>query len=151
MATLAQIRAAIVAKLEAVPNVGRVHDHQPFLKTEAKLKELYVTNGQLLGWHIRRVGTRETAPFVSRNVERHRWVIQGFMAFDDTGASELVFDDLVEAIRDAFRADQTLGGMVAGTADEDAAGLQVEDSLPVLFCGVLCHSARLVLVTETYR
>lgn len=151
MSSLAQIRTAIVAKLGTVPNIGCVHDHQPYVKSEAKLRELYVTSGQLLGWHVRRVATRETAPFTGRTIERHRWVIQGFMAFDDTGASELAFDDLVEAIRAAFRADETLGGLVSGTADEDAAGLQVEDSLPVLFCAVLCHSARLVLITETYR
>lgn len=151
MATLAQIRAAIAAKLDAVPGMGRVHDHQPYLKTEQRLKELYQAGDHLNGWFVRRIGTRETSPFVGRAIEHHRWLIQGFMAFDGTGSSELAFDDQVEAIRDAFRADETLGGLVASTASQDAAGVQVEDSLPVMFCGVLCHSARLILVTETYR
>ncbi|MBF0093989.1 MAG: hypothetical protein HQL34_05530 [Alphaproteobacteria bacterium] len=150
MTTLSQVRAAIVAKLLSVPGVGQVHDHQPFLKTEAKLRELYVANGLLLGWHVRRIGTRETSPSVGRFVERHLWLIQGVMAFDDSGASELAFDGLIEAIRAAFRADETLSGLVGGTADQEVAGIQVEDSLPVMFCGVLCHSARLTLTTTLY-
>lgn len=150
MATLAQIRAALVAKLVAIPGIGRVHDHQPYLKTEQKLKDLYLDNGRLLGWHVRRVGTHEVSPAVGRFIERHLWLIQGIMAFDDTGASELAFDDLIEAIRTAIRNDETLSGLVGGTADTDSAGVQVEDSLPVLFCGVLCHSVRLTLTTFNY-
>lgn len=150
MVALADIRAAIAATLRAVPNIGVVHDHEPYLKTEAKLRELYVEGGLLLGWHFRRVATREVSPAIGRAIERHAWQIRGFMAFNDAGTSEVAFDDLIEAIRDAFRADETLGG-AASTIDDEAAGIQVEDSGPVMFCGVLCHSARLALTTTNYR
>lgn len=149
MTRIAAIRAAIVAKMAAIPDIGIVHAHQPWLKTEARLKDLYVSNGQLRGWFVRRIATAETSPALGTAIEVHRWRIQGFMALDDTGSSELAFDDLIEAIRDAFRADETLGGEISGTATKDGTGIQVEDSLPVAFCGVLCHSALLALSTKS--
>jgi hypothetical protein len=79
----------------------------------------------------------------------NRWRISGFMSLEDSSASEIVFDNLVEAVCDAFRSDETLGGLIAGTVMDspNVAGIQVEDSGPVMFAGVLCHSARLVLYT----
>jgi hypothetical protein len=83
----------------------------------------------------------------------NKWRISGFLSLDDANQSEIVFDNLVEAVCDAFRADETLGGLIAGTVmdNPNVAGIQVEDSGPVMFAGVLCHSARLVLYTWHIR
>lgn len=149
MTTLDDIRDSIISRLQSVQEIGRVHNHQPYIRREKELLDLYLYKGQIRGWHVRRIGTHETSPSAGRWVETHRWLIHGFMSLD--GASELIFDGLIEEIRAAFRADETLSGQVAATITEDLAGIQVEDCLPVMFCGVLCHSARLTLNTVNYR
>lgn len=150
MSTLTEIRTAIVATLEAISDIGVIHNHEPYLKTEAKLRDFYLSGGTIKGWHVRRIATRETAPFIGQKEEAVTWRIWGVQAFSDDGSSEIAFDGSIEAIRDAFRADETLGGRIARTGNEDVTGIQVEQSGPVMFCGVLCHSASLLLVTEQY-
>lgn len=147
----AALRAAIVAKLQAVPGIGVVHDHERYAKAMDSLKALYVPPGesQLRGWFVRRQATAETGAAGNRRVETIDWRIQGVMALDDGAGSELAFDALVEAVRDAFRADHTLGGkLLPGVPDGDSAGIQVVDAGPVMFAGVLCHGARLALTTR---
>lgn len=154
MSTLAQIRAAIAAKLRAVTDIGQVHDWERYAAQQGDFRGLYTTEiggvKQVRGWHLRRIATSETSPAVGRNVVTHEWEIRGFCALDDARQTETVFDTLIEAVRDAFRLDETLGGVVASTVTEEIAGAQVEESLPVLFAGVLCHSVRLRLATRHY-
>lgn len=69
------------------------------------------------------------------------------MSLDDETQSELAFDNLIEAARDAFREDETIGGAVETTTVDGQAGLQLDDSGPSMFAGVLCHHARLSLAT----
>ena len=79
-----------------------------------------------------------------------QWRIRGFMALSDAAGTEKTFDDLIDAAADAFRADPTLGGVVFSTLNpqSDETGLQLVQSRPVLFAGVLCHSAELNLYTQ---
>ncbi|MBF0416991.1 MAG: hypothetical protein HQL86_01925 [Magnetococcales bacterium] len=151
MNQLETIRQAIIARLEEIPEIGIVHDHQPYIKSEQELRALYVDDGLLLGWYVRRIATKEQAGAIGQWIETHTWMIWGVMALGDQGGSEIEFDGLIEQIRDAFREDQDLGGVVALTATHEVAGIQVEKSEPVLFCGVLCHSVQLVLNTVSYR
>ena len=151
MSTLATIRAAIVAKLNAIPNIGQVHDYERFARAEKDFRALYETSGKILGWNVRRAQKIEHSPYMHRTMLTNSWQIRGFQGLDDAGRSEIAFDDLVEAIGDAFRDDITLGGVVETTIREDGtAAIQVEDSGPVMFCGVLCHSATLKLYTIHY-
>lgn len=156
MSHLAVIRTAIVATLAAVPQVGVVHAYERYVRGDNKFKQLYLYTPpggeqQLRGWWVRRVGTVESSPNVSprtRNV--HTWRLRGYMALNDESASELVFDELVEAVRDAVRADPTFGGVAdLGPLNDgdNTDGAQVVDVGPVLFCGVLCHSALLEIRT----
>lgn len=156
-ATLAQLRAAIKAKVVAVANMGQVHDYERFVKEPSKLAQLYKSSAQtgdrIYGWHIRRTQTVERLTDVGRNYEDHAWRLRGFMSLDDADATEKKFDDQIELMRDAFRADLTLGGLCDThfkEANGNVAGLQLEESEPVLFCGVLCHAAKLGLVTRVY-
>mgnify|MGYP007097585823 FL=1 len=82
-----------------------------------------------------------------------RWRLFGVMALDDSAASELAFDDLVEGVRDAFAANETLGGTVDQCTDPQGDGescVQVDDISPGKFADVLCHLARLSLLTVRY-
>lgn len=158
MATVAQIRAAIKAKLAAVAGVGKVHDYERFGARDADFQTLYkyeVATGvyRILGWNFYRESTRELDLNNGEVRLLHAWRITGYMGFDDADASGKLFDDLIETIRSAFRTDRTLGGLVDDIKDmsqeEGPAGVQVEAIEPVMFTGVLCHRARLSLLTET--
>ncbi len=157
MPTIDQIRAAIQAKIEAVPGAGTVHDYERFAADQAKFREFYLSGAaadrRILGWHVRRAATRETYIDVSRWVVRHEWRVRGFMAINDADATEKLFDALIEAIRDAFRANPTLTeepDYCDVVTDEQRAGVQVADSGPVMFAGVLCHAARLEFTSRHY-
>lgn len=154
--TVATIRAAHKAKLLAVANIGVVNDYQRYSKNNSELQAQYVATiagvKQLRGWNIRRTRTREIhTAFVGPKEVTHTWTFRGYMALDDSAASEKTFDDLVEAVRDAYRDDEDLGGVVNTTNIEEAAGVQVVESGPVLFAGVLCHSAQLQVFTRHYQ
>ena len=146
MTSLATVRAKIVATMNAVPGIGVVHGYEAFVKTEAKLKALYVRDGKLHGWQVRRVGPTSEKPY-SEGVNEviFNWRMRGFMALEDD--TETGFDDLVEDIRTAFRLDPTLGGVVTTTVFPNSAGVQLDESLPVVFAGVLCHAVTLTLAT----
>ena len=151
--TVQEIRDKIKAMFEAVAGVGKVHAYERYTQKQSDLVEFYkdTASGRLLGWHISRVATREVYIDIGRWVIDHDWKIRGFMALDDADATQQTFDTLIEAIRDAFRADSSLGDLVFSTVIEEKnnqAGVQVEEVAPVLFAGVLCHSARLALTTR---
>jgi len=150
MATLAQIRAAIKTTLEGVAGIGQVHDYERFAKSRDTFRSFYLdgATGQIRGWFIRWVGQRVTSPAAGRYVVVNRWQIRGYMSLDDSAGTEKTFNDLVEAAVLAFRADETLGGVVDSIVVGDTAGPQVEDAGPVDLAGVLCHGGRLALATR---
>ena len=155
--SVATLRAAIKAKILTVAGMGVVNDYERYAKDQSKLSAAYASAAQagqrIYGWYIRRVRTAELLIDVGRNYEDHAWRIRGFMSLDDTDATEKKLDDQIEAMRAAFRADPTLGGICETTfreANGNQAGLQLEESEPVLFAGVLCHAARLGLITRVY-
>ncbi|MEQ1512975.1 MAG: hypothetical protein ABL934_09875 [Lysobacteraceae bacterium] len=145
-------RAAIVATLQAVPNIGVVHAYERTAADLAKMKQLYYSaaHNQIRGWFIRRVRVREIGLLQPVYLEVTEWQIRGFMSIDDSAGSELVMDSLIEAVRDGLRANNTLTGTVRklGLLQSGAErGLQLEDFGPYMFGGVLCHGARLALTT----
>ena len=149
----ATTRAALVATLAAVPDVGVVHAYERYLKDWARLRALYVAampdGNQLRGWYVRRLAARVTRNGAGRAIVHTTWLLRGMMAVSDEAQSELVFDDLVDAVRRAIEADPTLGGAVQTTLYEKELGAQLQAAGPVMFAGVLCHAADLVVTTET--
>lgn len=146
---LAAVRTGIVALLQGL-DIGLVHDRERYAKNDSGMKQLYVREGTLRGWFVRRIRTREESQELGRWVAVHQWRIRGFRALDDDANSEHAFDNDIESIRDAMRNDDTLGGLVDSCIIGNQAGILVEDSGPVLFAGVLCHSATLALQTRVY-
>ncbi|UCV13770.1 hypothetical protein [Quatrionicoccus australiensis] len=141
-----EIRRAIAAKLLSVAGIGNVFEYERAAANEKAFRELYATDENLLGWHIRRVGRKEDA--VNAEVLTD-WEIRGFKAIQDAVASELAFDDLIDDILDAFRADPTLGKVLLYPRDKSNSIPDLADSGPVMFCGVLCHAAKLKFTTRT--
>lgn len=154
--SVSAIRTAIVAAIGSVTDIGRVHAFERFSTNNDQLKGFYFSQDhqQLRGWFVRRVATPETGRAGNNTVETIGWQIRGLMTFNDNLGSELVFDELIEALRDRFRADDTLGGTVdmcsePGNADGPV-GLQLLDTGPAMFAGVMCHLARCALTTTRY-
>lgn len=157
--TVSEIRAAIAEKIFSVAPAIAVHDYERYTKNMSDLKALYLSTdplnadaARLNGYHVRKVSTRRVFVDTGRWSIWHRWRIRGLMALDDADATEKIFDEQIETIADAFRADDTLGGLIAGTVDPESgeAGLQVLESKPVMFADVLSHWAELGLTTQHF-
>ncbi len=153
--SVATVRSAIVARLESVADIGVVHAYERYAHDLSALKALYYSapHAQIRGWHVRRPATSERGNILGRTVESIRWRILGVMSLDDAAQSELAFDALIEAVRNAFAQDETLGGTVDQCTSPDDNGescIQLDDSGPAMFGGVLCHVARLGLLTIRY-
>ncbi|MBI1397070.1 MAG: hypothetical protein GC151_13925 [Betaproteobacteria bacterium] len=153
MSTLAEIRAAIVSTLEGVSQIGQVNDYERFAEMASDLVAKYASGGRIKGWFVTRVRTAENDLDLGEVRRVHTWSITGYLSLDDADATSKTLDDLVESICSAFRADRTLGGVVIDTKDMSdefgPTGIQVDSMDPVMFAKVLCHRARLRLVTET--
>lgn len=152
---MVDIRAQIVAQLRAIPNIGPVYDYQPYADNLKDLAAFYIDNKKLLGWFVRRLALKEqfltTAVGKPRVIQRDtKWQIKGYMALNYQQQSELVFDALVTAIVDSFRAFDSYD---AELFDDDAFTCRVgnqtsaalDASQPLLFANVLCHSADMSL------
>lgn len=161
MSQLAIIRTAIAAAVATVPGVGQVHAYERYTRDEKAFRELYTNalpggGSLLLGWWLRRNATRESSPNTGSGPDTlnvHTWHLRGYMALADGSASELAFDELVEAVRDVVRSDPTFGSVAEQGPYNDgdnADGAQVLDAGPVMFCGVLCHSVLLEIKTWSY-
>jgi hypothetical protein len=153
MTKLAEIRAALVAVVQGVDGVGKVHAFERYATAKKAFLDHYADDaGQVRGWYVRRVGGRKVSVAVGSIDRIDSFDLVGLQGLEDAAASELAFDDLVEAVRDAFDADATLGGVVGSITDPDSGetGAAVIESGPVLFQGVFCHRVRLRLTTHCY-
>lgn len=158
MSNLALIRTAVVAKAAAVPGMGLVHDRERYAKSEKDFRDQYLYERgdgktEVRGWSIKRVSTRELTAGLGRGIDEHTWQLRGYRAFNDEEASSTDFDEVIEAFRDAVRADPTFGGVCTSQwsmEDGESELVEVLDSGPVIFCDVLCHSALLQLRTRSY-
>jgi hypothetical protein len=159
-ATHRQIRDAIAAVIAGAQANTRVQTYERYAVQLPALKELYVAEGRLIGCHIRRVSLKRTTGGIGRWHALTRWQIRFYHAIADDEASELAFDDWLDAVAQAFKADETLrtvefpNGAVAQTGPADSQktqGLQIDDSTPVMFCGVLCHAAKCTLWTQHFE
>ena len=146
------IRDRIVAVVAALPEIGPVHAYERYSARRESLRALYVSaiggRDVLCGWFVRRTGFRARRSGRSGREITTRWEIAGYRAIGDDDASELAFDGQIDAIAEAFHADPTLTGLVQTIEFDDQAGIELADSAPVMFAGVLCHAATLQLKTR---
>lgn len=156
MSDLATVRAALLEMVATVPAIGRVHDRARYVRLPSDMLRHYIyapPDGveHVRGWHLQNTAIEERTLARGRVLNKFDWQLRGYMSFSDELASELVFDELVEGVRAVFRADPTLGGVCSAEAyGEQPDGMQKADAAPVMFCGVLCHSAVLTCSTWKY-
>jgi hypothetical protein len=138
------VRSKIKALIESVPDTGIVHQYERWTADWGKFITLFkATSGEILGWEI----SRSAAPGIYLNtVEEqinHRYLIRGYMGLQDATETELSFNEKIEAIRDAFRSDMTLGGM-----NELPVGFDCRLIEPRSFGSVLCHYAEIIIEVQ---
>lgn len=138
-----EIRNEIIETLSAIPDIGKVQPFERYARDPVNLKNFYIKGKQLFGWYVRRTGVREEAWTSVKNKVFQDWQIVGFMGLSDTEASEILFNTKIDAIRRAFRT------RALKSADETGY-VQVSAIQPVMFCGILCHTAELTLQTVSY-
>ncbi|QIL83985.1 hypothetical protein G7047_19260 [Diaphorobacter sp. HDW4A] len=158
--TLAATRLAIVELLGSVPDVGIVHRCERYAGDDSAYKRLYLyrpsaasdafgEEAHIRGWHVRRTATKEVNSN-GRILNEHTWTIRGYMSFKDGIESELIFDELVENMRDAFRFARLGVPAVIGNGVFEERGVQVVSTGPVFFAGALCHSAALEFASRNW-
>lgn len=146
----ASIRAALVALLAGIPDIGRVHGYERFSGNEKGFLDLYrLDDGRVRGWRVSRVALRSGLLASGRALNTSRWAIVGMLALVDADQSEIVAGDLADAIIAAEAADPTLGGSVRGRPVDGAFGIQLLAIEPVMFAGALCHKVSLQLDVQT--
>lgn len=148
---LSALRAALVATAAGAGAVGVVHDRERYAAEMPALKAFYLHNfgsesepdERLAGWYLAHKATR----FPDRFVRDDDWHLRGFWAWNEAGNSSHAFDAAVEAIVQAFR---TPWRPAAGAVYRAGAqGVELVESGPVLFAGVLCHTALLRVTTRS--
>jgi hypothetical protein len=137
MTTATDIRAAIVAKVQAVAGIGKVHAYERFAVQQSKLKELYAFEDRILGWNVSRASFKKTMIGDGLFLVRSNWKVRGFMSLDDARETELLFDALADQLQAKLANDPTFNKLAAWVPDYE---LKAELE-PVMFCGILCHSA----------
>lgn len=142
MSIAADIRNAIVEKLSAITGIGQVHSYERYAAQQSKLKELFEANGRILGWVVRRSGFKKTAIADAIFTVRSQWSVRGYMSLDDTAQTEILFDALADLVQVTLANDPTFE--VASWVPEYELKAELE---PVMFCGVLCHSANITFDT----
>ena len=158
--TLSETRAAVVTLLSSVSEVGIVHRCERYASSDDVYKKLYQykssggTDGfadepHIRGWTVRRTATREMNSN-GQILNEHTWTVRGYLSFKDSLESELIFDDLVECVRDAFRFAKLGVPTGIGSGVFEQRGVQVVSAGPVFLGGALCHSAVLEFTTRNW-
>lgn len=146
--SLKEIREQAAAILASVPGVGVVHEYQRYATSWDRFMELFRHENadgdrEINGWCITRTRTEEPHSTASHNQRTHTFLIRGFYGLQDGAGSELVFQDVIERICDAFRAEYSLNG----TAN-DTSPIQVEEVGADMMGNVLCHYCELSFTAE---
>lgn len=134
--TLAAMRAALKATLDAVPGIGRTYDYWRLVQHQAEVQADYVSSGKLHVWFL---SLADDEPFTeSRYVGCSRVVgkfwLHGYYALDAQGESEKDFEGIAQAVLTAFRADAQLAG-----AAIDSGPMRIKEAGHRQFCDVTCH------------
>ncbi|MFQ5692997.1 MAG: hypothetical protein ACE5IM_08150 [Nitrospinota bacterium] len=140
------IRSQLKAVLGGVPGIGVVHDYQRWEIEADNFNALFVSGGRINVWMVTRDGSREEESAQRQNTRRHQVRIIGLYALDDSDATEKTFSDLLEAVCDALRQNNDLGGTA-----ESSGPPQVRRDDHARFAGTLCHFGEITVEVREDR
>ena len=138
--SIIQATATILGQVE---NVGNVYSYRRLATDEETFKKLFVTDGQILGWTISRESTDPEEEEQTAH-DYHTIVFRGCMGVQDAQNTERTFQNLVETIRAAFQANDTLFDGANYNA-EHCDRMKVRKVDYAMFSKYLCHYGELEL------
>lgn len=142
---LADIREQIKATLSGVSGAGVVHDYERWANTWQKFLDLFKdADDKINGWTLSRIKVAQGMGSFSQIERAHIFRLQKVYGLKDGDESGIVFEDHLQAVVDAFDADDTLGGTCTTCTPnwgpmEGLTGLQIEKAEARTFGSVLCH------------
>jgi len=138
---LADIRAQIAQVLASVEGMGAVHEYDRYAVEMNKFLALFKdSNDRIHGWTITRQATAVSRDNIPTMERAHKFLLRGYYGLNDPSGTELVFQEEIERIQDAFRSNHSLNGTVI-----DSGPVQVDRVEIRKFGTVLCHYAELVI------
>lgn len=140
----ALISAQIKVILAEVSGVGtKIHEYERWCANWKDYLSLFKEGSKIKGWTITRTKAPETSKTPSTNTRVHTFIIRGYLSLDDSAATEITFQDLIDDIATAFRTEPTLNGTAA-----DSSPLQIDSVTGIMFGDTLCHFCQLRLDVE---
>ena len=107
---LTDIMQALLTPLQAIPDIGHVYPYDRLALEPTALNGVMGPLPSLRFWCLSRAGTAEIWRG-NGSVERlHRLRLRGYLALDDSQASERVYQDLLDAVFDTLGAVVTIPG-----------------------------------------
>lgn len=111
MATYAQVRDAIAARLNTVSGIGNVQDYRRTAQTYAQLESAFTATisaqKQIRGWSIAWESGELTPSGIQGNgtmrmTGQETWVIRGYMSANDAQATDRTWSALIESVMAAL-------------------------------------------------
>ncbi|MDP3224281.1 MAG: hypothetical protein Q8M96_14215, partial [Rubrivivax sp.] len=92
--SVATHRAALVALLHSVPDIGRVHEFQRYSREESVFRSLYIYDAppmlpHLRGWLVSHTDQERRTLGIGRVLIKNAWTVRGYLVFNDEHRSEL--------------------------------------------------------------
>lgn len=148
---LSTIREKIKSLLEAISSVGTVYDYKRYCKDWTTYKTLFTEDDKVNTWEIQRVSGEAFVHGTNAvNRRRHNFIIRGFYAVDDSGASEKTLDNIIEDIIDKLRNYPTMDATaekISFSPDEPMTWTVSYGNLG----SVLCHIVEIALTVQEYE
>ena len=139
-----EILEQTLAIAAAVDGAGVGHRYQRWAAHYDQFLALFKdAGGKVNGFCITRDKAAEKTATASHNERIHRLRLRFYRGLNDADASELVFQQYIDATCAAFRSKRTLNGAASDTTPVQAEVIDVR-----MFGGVLCHFAELVFTAE---
>jgi hypothetical protein len=147
-ATITTYRALgdwLVAQLGTIPDIGLVHPYERLIVEPDLAPGVFGETQQVRAWTLTRHSILpERLPGITQRAQ-DRLVLRGYMSVDDTQASELAFQDLLEAVATTLRPMHTVGSF-------DRVGPLTIEQVGHVRLGQthLCHAAQCTLPVEAW-
>lgn len=154
MSEYSDLRTAIVGVLDAIPNIGAVHNRERFSADMSKYLDNFKTSisgqAQIRGWCVLREGAYWIFDEVfGERRRRHQFVLYGVQGFSDAADTYGAHQAQVDAILAAFDGETTLG--VSGVIVRMVGPAQLRAFRNEQFGSVLCHAAEIELPIDVMR
>jgi len=137
---------ALQDTIEAVSGTANVYEYMRYSSDIETRTSLFIDNGVLHTWMLTRTAAPSTDTLGEIFTRSHAFELHSYYQIDDSTTSEKTHQQLCDSVMNALN---TNDEVVAGTAYLTGTAQLLEyPSEGRMFCGVLCHFARIGLTVE---